>query len=229
MSLYPVTLNITDKLCLVVGGGMVALRKVRSLLAGGATVRVISPEVHQELRLLIRDSGVEWFERGFAEGDLKGAFLAFAATDDREIQKLITREAENSSVLLNCADDPRESRFHVPAHFRRGKMLITISTGGGSPALAKMIRQRFEQEIEPGYGNVVELLSMVREKVVGDEEESSSNRELFRSLLQQGIVDLVLEENWFDLQMLLLRELPVSIDTASLMKKFLEKNDQSCS
>jgi precorrin-2 dehydrogenase/sirohydrochlorin ferrochelatase len=227
MLLYPVNLNITDKLCLVVGGGAVALRKTNSLLAGGANVRVISPEVHAELRILAQDNVIEWFQREFVEGDLKGAFLAFAATNNPESQLLISKEAAKYSVLLNSADDPRNSQFHVPAHFRRGKMLVTVSTGGSSPALAKKIRQRLELELEPEYEIVVELFSLIREKIVGLDGDSSSNSELFNRLLQQGIVELILQANWFELQMMLLRELPESADAVTLIKKIVEKHDKS--
>lgn len=226
MSLYPVNLNITDKLCLVVGGGAVALRKTKSLLAGGAKLRVISPAVHPELSFLAQNKEIEWIERGFVEGDLKGSFLVFAATNNHDVQILITKEAARYSVLLNSADDPQNSHFHVPAHFRRGKMLITVSTGGSSPALAKKIRQQLETEFVPEYEIVVELLSLIREKVVGLESDSISNSELFRRLLQQGIIEMVLKANWFDLQMLLLRELPESADAVSLVKKILGKYDK---
>ncbi|MCP4341850.1 MAG: bifunctional precorrin-2 dehydrogenase/sirohydrochlorin ferrochelatase [Desulfobulbaceae bacterium] len=227
MPLYPANLNIADKLCLVVGGGAVALRKTQSLLAGGASIRVISPEVHAELRRLAQDKEIEWFERGFAEGDLKGVFLVFAATNNPAVQVLIAEEALKCSVLLNSADDPRGSDFHVPAHFRRGKMLITISTGGSSPALAKKIRQRLEMDLVPEYELVVELLSLIREKVVSLSDDSVSNGKLFSRLLQLGIVELILDSNWFDLQMMLLRELPESADGVTLLKNFLEKYDKS--
>jgi precorrin-2 dehydrogenase / sirohydrochlorin ferrochelatase len=227
MLLYPVNLNIADKLCLVVGGGAVALRKTKSLLAGGARIRVISPKVNSELNVLAKNREIEWFDRVFVEGDLKGSFLVFAATNNRDVQLLITKEAAKYSVLLNNADDPQNSQFHVPAHFRRGKMLVTVATGGSSPALAKQIRQRLEMELVPEYEIVVELLSLIRKKVVGPSGDSLSNSELFHRLFQQGIVELVLKLNWFDLQMLLLRELPESVDAVSLVKTILEKYDKS--
>ncbi len=223
MSLYPVNLNIVEKLCLVVGGGVVALRKTKSLLVCGARVRVISPEVHAELNVLARNREIEWFARSFAEGDVQGAFLVFAATDNPEVQLLITREAAKYSVLLNSIDDPGQSHFHVPAHFRRGKMLVTVSTGGSSPALAKKIRQRLEKEFVPEYAIVVELLSLVREKIVGLDAHPDVNRELFRRLLQQGIVEMVLNADWFELQMLLLRELPEEANPVELMQKIVER------
>ena len=227
MLLYPVNFNITDKLCLVVGGGGVALRKTKSLLAGMAKVRVISLEVHDELRKLAQNKQIELFERGFAEGDLKGVFLVFAATNNPAVQTLIAAEAARCSVLLNSATDPRISDFHVPAHFRRGKMLVTVSTGGSSPAFAKKIRQRLEMELSPEYELVVELLSLIREEVVSLGGDSVANGKIFNKLLQQGIVELILEANWFDLQMMLLRELPESADGVGLLKIFLEKYDRS--
>lgn len=232
MSLYPVNLSIADKLCLIIGGGNVALRKVKSLLSAGTTgikpqIRVISPEVHAELKVLAQKNEIEWFEREFVEGDLKGAFLVFAATNSRAAQLLINREAAKYSVLLNSADDPGGSHFHVPAHFRRGKMLITVSTGGSSPALAKRIRLQLEQEVVPEYEIVVELLSLIREKIVSQEGDSFANAELFRRLLQLGIIELTLDANWFELQMMLLRELPESADAVGLVKTILEKYDQS--
>ncbi|TKB28471.1 bifunctional precorrin-2 dehydrogenase/sirohydrochlorin ferrochelatase [Desulfopila sp. IMCC35006] len=223
MSLYPVNLNITDKLCLVVGGGVVALRKTKSLLVCDARIRIISPEITPELDAIIKKNEIEWFERGFAEGDLRGAFLVFAATDNPDVQLLVAREAAKNAVLLNSADDPLHSHFHVPAHFRRGKMLVTVSTEGSSPALAKKIRQQMEKEIVPEYAIVVELLALIREKIIGLDDDSDSNSELFRRLLQQGIVELVLNGNWFELQMMLLRELPAEADAVELMKKIVEE------
>lgn len=225
MSYYPINIRIANRLCLVVGGGSVAYRKVQSLLQGGARVRVISPEVGPELQALSESQKIEWLKREYVEGDLRGGFLAFAVTDDRAVQAMIMKEAEKSAVLLNSADDPQRSDFHVPAHFRRGKMLIAVSTGGGSPALAKKIREQLESDIVPEYEAVVDLLSLVRERVVSINEDSAAHAELFRRLLQLGIVDLLLKAKWFDLQMLLLRELPEGIDAVALMRQFLEKHD----
>lgn len=223
MPLFPVNLNIVDKLCLVVGGGTVALRKTKSLLVCGARIRIISPEISPELNVIVRRNDIEWFERGFVEGDLRGVFLVFSATDIPDVQLLVAREAARNAVLLNSADDPLHSHFHVPAHFRRGKMLVTVSTEGSSPALAKKIRQQMEKEIVPEYAVVVELMALIREKIIDLDDDSDVNGELFRRLLQQGIVELVLNGNWFELQMMLLRELPAEVDAVELMKKIVEE------
>jgi precorrin-2 dehydrogenase/sirohydrochlorin ferrochelatase len=226
MSLYPVNLKIEHSLCLVVGGGRVALRKIRGLLEAGARVRVISPDLVPELARLAYKGVIEWFERPFVEGDLEGVLLVFAATNDRIVQSLVETEAKKHHVLLNSADAPRESDFHVPAHFRRGAMIVTVSTGGGSPALAKKLKKQLEQTIVPGYQWVVELMGLVREGVIAHSGDHEVSGDIFRRLLEGNLVRYVLEENWFDLQMLLLQELPDELDSAELMKSFLERHDQ---
>ena len=226
MPFYPVNLRIDKRLCLVIGGGGVALRKVKGLLEAMARIRIISPVIDEELRLLVDTGKVEWLPREYVEGDLKGAFLVFAATNARDVQFRIQKEAAKSStIMLNSADDPEGSDFHVPAYFRRGKMLITISTGGGSPALAKKIREQLEKEIGPEYEAVVDLLALIRERLLDGHEEAAVHTALFRRLLLLGIVDLLLKENWFELQMMLLRELPAEIDAVALVRQFLEKYD----
>lgn len=228
MSLYPVNLNIENRLCLVVGGGPVALRKTRGLLQAGARVRVISPKLVPELGQLSRAKKIEWFNRGYAEGDLDSVDLVFAVTDDRNIQHQIAEEAALKNVLLNSADDPVKSRFHVPAHFRRGPLLLTVSTSGGSPALAKKMREKLEAEIGPEYEAVAGLLSAIRSGVIRESGDPDMSGHVFRTLLEKDLIRLVTEQNWFDVQMLLLEVLPTELDSAAIMKNFLETiDDQS--
>lgn len=226
MALYPINLKITDRLCVVVGGGSVAFRKVKSLLNCGCVVRIVSPYVEEGLKEIILKQQVEWFEREYVEGDLQSAFLVFATTNNPDVQKQVKEEACKYKVLINSADDPGSCDFHVPAHFRRGKMLVTVSTGGGSPALSKQIREWLEGEIGQEYEAVVDFLAMVREAVVCRDGDSSGHKELFESLLKFDIVGLIRSGNWFDLQMVLLQELPEEIDSVALMKSFLHEHDK---
>lgn len=207
---------------------MVALRKVNGLLDAGGKVRLISPAVTEDLLDLITAGDVEWFERGFAEGDLKGAFLVFAATDRPEVQRQIMAEALQLQVMCNSADNPKASQFHTPAHFRRGQMLLTVSTGGGSPALAKKIRQQLENIIGAEYEAVVYLLELIRKEIVSKDDDISSHGRLFSRLLACDLVVLIKNRNWFELQMVLIDELPAEVDGVGLMKKFIEQygNDQ---
>lgn len=227
MSLYPVNLKIENQLCLIIGGGLVASRKAKALLDGGAEVRVISPVLGEDLQTLADEHRLQWFARDFAEGDLQGAFLVFAATDNPEVQQRVAAEAQKLGKLLNSADDPAASDFHVPAHFRRGNILVTVATGGGSPALAKELRIKLEGLIGPEYEAVIGLIAAIREEVIELSGDSDSNAELLRRLLENDLVELILQRNWFEVQMVLLAELPEEIDSAGLLKNFLEKYDQS--
>ena len=130
-------------------------------------------------------------------------------------------------MLLNSADAPSESDFHVPAHFRRGPMIVTVSTGGGSPALAKILRKQLEGVIVPEYQAVVELMGLIRESVIAHSGDHMVSGKIFRDLLEGNLVPFVLDENWFDLQMLLLQVLPEELDSAALMKTFFERQDHS--
>jgi len=228
-ALYPVNLKLHDRLCVVIGGGNVALRKIRSLLACGAVVRIVSSNVLYDLAKIIREHRLEWLKRDYVEGDLQGAFLAFAATSDPVVQQQVKEEAERYKIILNSADDPVGSNFHVPAHFRRGELLVTVSTGGSSPALSKQLREWLEQEIGLEYESVVGFLALVRDAVVSRDNDSTVHKELFQNLLKVDIVKLIRDKNWFDLQMMLLQELPEEVDSVALLKDFLEVYDNSVS
>jgi len=138
---YPIFLDIDGRRAVVVGGGKVGFRKARGLVDAGARVTVISP------RFLTEFDGieVERVEREFTDGDLDGAFLAFAATDRREVNQAVARRARALGILSNVADAPEEGAFIVPARMAAEGVQIAISTSGANPARAAMIRSRLEQ------------------------------------------------------------------------------------
>jgi precorrin-2 dehydrogenase / sirohydrochlorin ferrochelatase len=142
----------------VVGGGAVATRKARKLLQAGAEVAVVSPEVLPELEGM----GVETSRRPYEYGDLEGADLAFAATDSREVNAAVAREARERGVRVNVADRPSEGDFAVPSTLRRGGLQVAVSTGGASPTLARRIRDELEASFGPEWAGVVEELETVR-------------------------------------------------------------------
>ena len=143
---------------MVVGGGAVAARKARTLHEAGAEVVVVSPEVHPALR----DMGVEVHERPYEPGDLEGAELAFAATNRRDVNAAVAREARTRGVRINVADRPAEGDFAVPSTLRRGGLQVAVSTGGASPTLARRIRNELEEVFGPEWSGVVEDLEAVR-------------------------------------------------------------------
>jgi precorrin-2 dehydrogenase/sirohydrochlorin ferrochelatase len=142
----------------VVGGGAVAVRKARKLFQAGAEVVVVSPEVLPELE----DMSVEVHERPYEYGDLEGADLAFVATNSREVNAAVAREARARGVRSNVADRPTEGDFAVPSTLRRGGLQVAVSTGGASPTLARRIRNELEEIFGPEWAGVVEELETVR-------------------------------------------------------------------
>ena len=152
---------------MLVGGGEVANRKVKKLSQARAKVVVISPEVQPELASM----AVEVRRRPYRAGDLEGAFLAFAATDRREVNAAVAREARERGIPVNVADRPVEGDFALPSTLRRGRLQVAVSTGGASPALARRIRQELEDAFAFEWANLVEELSRARRNGHKAEEE----------------------------------------------------------
>ncbi|MCK5480251.1 MAG: bifunctional precorrin-2 dehydrogenase/sirohydrochlorin ferrochelatase, partial [Gammaproteobacteria bacterium] len=151
MSYYPVCLDLDGRPCVVVGGGKVAERKVKGLLACHAQVKVISPELTEELSRMHAEGMLEWLARPYRKGDLAHTFLVITATDDEQAQQLVQEEAGEQNKLLNVVDVPQRCNFILPATVRRGDLTVAIATGGKSPALAKKLRKEFEKRIGPEY------------------------------------------------------------------------------
>jgi precorrin-2 dehydrogenase/sirohydrochlorin ferrochelatase len=159
---YPIMLNLRDKRCVVIGGGLVAERKVAAFLECGALVCVIGPELSPGLRALADKGRIEVVSRSYKEGDLKDAVLAVAATDNSEVNSKVFSEGQRIGVPVNVVDDLETSSFIVPSILRRGELLIAVSTSGRSPALARKIRQDLEERYEAEYASLVTLISEVR-------------------------------------------------------------------
>jgi precorrin-2 dehydrogenase/sirohydrochlorin ferrochelatase len=163
---YPVFLNLKNKLCVVIGGGKVAERKVISLLKAGAKVKIISPEVTETLKKLIQTHNLQWEKRPYQEEDLKEAFLVIAATNSPEVQVRVFQEAEEKGIPCNVVDKPELCSFIVPSVVQRGDLLIAISTGGASPAVARRIREKLESLFGEEYTIYLRLMRKIREKVL---------------------------------------------------------------
>src|SRR5688572_14771319 len=138
---YPVFLNLTDRPAVVIGGGSLAEEKVTGLLAAGCRVTVVGSTLTAGLEQLAAEGRVEVRARAYTAGDLAGAHIAFAADEDRSINAAVWREAEERGVLLNAVDDTPHCHFIAPAIHRQGDVVVAISTGGASPALAVHLRK----------------------------------------------------------------------------------------
>jgi len=156
----------------------VATRKVGKLLEAGAEVVVVSPEIRPELEVM----DVEIRHRSYTYGDLEGANLAFAATNSREVNAAVAREAKELGIPVNVADRPSEGDFAVPSTLRRGALQLAVSTGGASPTLARRIRTELEEVFGPEWADVVEEFDTARRSggVPGGDLEEEVSRCLSR-------------------------------------------------
>jgi precorrin-2 dehydrogenase/sirohydrochlorin ferrochelatase len=160
-TLYPVSLVVAGRRCVVVGGGSVAARKASSLVAAGADVLVVAPEIADE----VRELPVELAERPYRPGDLDQAWLVIAATDDPEVNRQVHADGAAARVWVNAADDPEACAFTLPAVLRRGPVTVAVSTGGRSPALAGWLRDKIAGELGPEIGRLAEMLSEARDEL----------------------------------------------------------------
>jgi len=162
---YPLMLNLKGKKCVVVGGGHVALRKVKMLLDCGADITVVSPKPHLGMAKLSEKKAIRLIHRDYKVGDLTDATLAVASTDVKEINRTVAHEAKRLGILVNVVDDPRLSSFILPSFFRRGHLTIAVSSGGTSPALARKIRSNLEKSLGKEYATLLSLISEVRSAI----------------------------------------------------------------
>ncbi len=159
---YPVFLDLRGKRCVIIGGGEVAERKVHLLKECGARVTFVSPEVTPAIQGMAEGGEVEWIRRLYQPGDLKGAFLAIAATDDNKVNRTVAREAEEQNVVLNVVDVPHLCTFIAPSIVRRGGAMVAISTAGRSPALARKLREELPRAEALRWADLADVLSEVR-------------------------------------------------------------------
>src|SRR5438067_7822406 len=183
MPFYIACLRLTGRRCLVVGGGEVGLEKVEGLLACDASVTLVAPEAHPELVQLALEGSVTWEQREYAAGDLDGALIAIAATNDTDLNIRVFEDAEARSMLVNVVDVPPLCNFILPAIVRNGPLAIAISTAGASPALAK----RMKREIGELFGEPYALLAILLNEARGWAKASlptyQDRKEFFESIV----------------------------------------------
>jgi len=173
---YPVYLDVRGRRCVVVGGGEVALRKVRMLLDHGASVEIVSPELCPDLGQLVDEGQLQVTGREYRPGDLEGAFVVIAATNDASTNEQAAAEATERGILINVVDVPGLSNFIVPSYLRRGAVTVAVSTGGKSPALARRIRRELEKKFGDEYADLSVLVDEVRSELKRQNVSVSAER-----------------------------------------------------
>jgi siroheme synthase-like protein len=199
-SYYPVCLNVINKSCLIVGGGKVAERKVLSLLDAGGLIKVVSPKVTSELARLAEQGKVSWIKREYRKSDLKQVYLVIAATDKKRLNCQISQDARRKGVLVNVVDEPELSDFITPAVVKRGKLIISVSTSGTCPALARWIKQELEEKYSIAYGKLLEILEKARLKIKASSVEENQRQQLIDKLINAETIRLAKLEKYQELE-----------------------------
>jgi len=191
MHYFPAFLDLRGRICLVAGAGRVGSRKIARLLdCGPALLRVVDPSPDSTLEAELRSRpSVELIKRAFRPDDLEGAFLVIAGTADARINTEISRLCRQKNILCNIVDQPELCSFIVPALLQRDDLLIAVSSQGASPALARRIRTELEERFGPEYAAWLKLLRCLRPLVVGLGRSSESNKDVFRALTDQEILE----------------------------------------
>ena len=192
MSYFPIVLKMTGRRCLVIGGGMVAERKIAALLEVGAEVTVISPKVTEAISHWSKNNSIQLTARCYQNGDLSGHELVFVATDDAHVNDRVYQEGKSCGAWVNAADDPARCDFILPAVIRRGDLTVAVSTGGASPAARRAIREELEGYFSEDYARLVQAAAEVRAELkekslsVGAGAWNSALKGEFRRLIREG-------------------------------------------
>ena len=162
MGYYPVSLDLTGRPCLVVGGGATALRKVTGLLGADARVTVVSPGLTPSLLHLATEAQFRWRPREYVAGDAVGFALVMAATDDVAVNAAVAAECRERGIWINCADDPDRCDFILPSVLKRGALTVSVSTGGASPTMARLVREELETLLPRDVAVLTDVMAEVR-------------------------------------------------------------------
>lgn len=188
---YPAMLLIEGMLALVVGGGPVAARKARALADAGAHVSVVALHAGSELTAMAEAGSVRLFTREWRPSDSREAALVVAASDDPQLNNAVAEHARREGRWVNVVDDPARSTFLAPAVVSRGDLTLAVSTGGASPALAALLKERLGREFEPEWAEYVALLARVRAWVKGHVQSPARRREILAGVVQTGLLERI--------------------------------------
>lgn len=188
---YPIYIQLHEQPCVVIGGGKIAEGKVEGLLAAGAKVTIVSPDLTPRLHALVEQSQVTYIARTYQPGDLTGAFMVICATDQTEVNHQVWQEASANRQLVNVVDDTPRCNFIAPAILRKGDLTIAISTGGKAPALAVRLKESLQNQIGPEYERFLELSGQLREPLAHHVPDFETRKALWYELVDSDALSLL--------------------------------------
>ena len=162
MQNYPIFVDLKEQACLMVGGGPVALRKIRLMISAGAKITVVAPELCTDLESEF-GAQIVHHARKFEDSDIAGYRLITAATSDPDVNRRVSELAQSANIPVNVVDQPELCSFITPSIVDRSPVLISISTGGDAPVLARMLRTKLEAFIPASYGKLAATMGKYRD------------------------------------------------------------------
>src|SRR5580704_2556477 len=194
MSLFPIFVNVENRLIVVIGGGHIAEAKISGVLSAGSRIRLIAPSITPQIAEWVRFGKIDWLPKEFEAADLHEAFLVIAATSAPGVNEAVFREAETRGILCNAVDDIEHCHFYYGAVVQRGDLQIAISTNGKSPALAQRLRLLLEKQFGPEYELWLEWLGAARELLRAGDNSADSKKVLLHHLASEPMFERFLQE-----------------------------------
>lgn len=193
---YPIFINLESKPVLVVGGGKVALRKVKTLLAHGALVRIVSPRILPTIEEMVDNRVCIWQKKEYSIDDIQDALIIFSCTEIEELNRAVARDASKTCRLVNVVDDPEKCTFILPSIMTQGDLKIAVSTSGSSPIVARQIREKLEEQFGKEYEIYLTLLKNWRNDVKA--KLTNEQKEKFWEIATDGEVLQLIKNNQLD-------------------------------
>lgn len=191
---------------MIIGGGRVAERKILSLIPTGVKIKVISPDLTEKLLELSQEEKFIWIKRPYQRGDLEGAFLVIAATNDPQVQEKVFQEAEERAIPCNVVDKPEFCTFIVPSTIKRGDLVVAISTGGASPAVARRLRETLENLFPEEYALYLKLMKAIRKELLSKDLDPLEKEEKLQKFALAPLFQYLVRGDWELLKAILEKE-----------------------
>jgi uroporphyrin-III C-methyltransferase / precorrin-2 dehydrogenase / sirohydrochlorin ferrochelatase len=188
VQLFPVFLDLSDKQVMIVGGGVVAKRKIDALLSSGARILVVAPELDSSLQSLRESGRITHIPARYAADQLDGVWLVIAATCDRAVNAQVFQDASAKRLFVNVVDDAPHSNFQSPARVERGPLQIAISSGGVAPMLARHVREQLEAQFDPAYASLARLFESERHHIRSALPNANLRRAFFEQVLSGNVM-----------------------------------------
>jgi len=196
MSYYPILLDLSGKKAVVVGGGMVAQRKIETLIECGAIIHVVSKDLTPELQNRLENGDIKLLAHEFDESHIEDAFIIIVATNDKILNRRISECAKKRNMLVNAVDQPAECNFIVPSIIKRGDLLIAVSTSGKSPAMAKKIRETLTDQFGKEYESFLLMMGRIRKGLLSKDISDEDRNRIFHELVDSPILDLIKQHDF---------------------------------